>query len=147
MARLGVTRHRLHPDLPGPGPRAVAIRGGPPNSERRGQLGHRLTGGRKSAQLRLPIPDGASAAWWTCPVADRLPAATTGWVMGPSNRISFRIRASVRSTSTETLRTPSPQISEREHRLCRKPIDQRAKQEAAGVAAESPWDEGLVYHP
>ena len=21
------------------------------------------------------------------------------------------------------------------------------KQEAAGVAAESPWDEGLVYHP
>ena len=38
-------------------PRAVAIRGDPPNSERRGQLGHRLTGGRKSAQLRLPIPD------------------------------------------------------------------------------------------
>ena len=55
VERLGVARHRLHHGLPGPAPREVAIGGGPPNSERRGQLAHRLTGGGEPAQLLLTV--------------------------------------------------------------------------------------------
>ena len=44
---------KVCPDLPG---REVAIGGGPPNSERSGQLAHRFTGGGEPAQLLLPIP-------------------------------------------------------------------------------------------
>jgi hypothetical protein len=40
------------PDLP---PGEVVIGGGPPNSERRGQLAPRFTGGGKPPQLLLPI--------------------------------------------------------------------------------------------
>ena len=53
---LGVAWYRLRPGLPGPAPGEVAIGGGPPNSERKGQLAHRLTGGGEPAQLLLPIP-------------------------------------------------------------------------------------------
>ena len=48
--------HRLRPGLPGPAPGEVAIGGGPPNSERRGQLAHRLTGGGEPAQAAFAYP-------------------------------------------------------------------------------------------